>query len=262
MAKKLFLICGMMVFLFTNVFAQSLIEQGDEFWAKRGENFSAEMEVADAGNIDQAIALYKQALNTEDKAQQQAATWKLVRAYHFKGNYTTNDSEVKKQIFDLGKNLGDKGVVDFPECAAMQLHTAIVWGLWGQEYGIMKAAKEGVAGNIKQYCEKSIELNPELEGGSAYRVLGRVYFKAPKIPFLLRWPSKDKAVGFLTTAFEMAPRNLTVQQFLAEALHATGKEDKALLMAQKAMEQAISDDFKVEDIFLKRDIAKLVADWE
>ncbi|MCK5740061.1 hypothetical protein KAH55_12795, partial [bacterium] len=106
MAKKIFLICGLMVFLITNVFAQSLIEQGNEFWAKRGENFSAEMEVADAANIDQVIALYKQALDTDDKEQLETATWKLVQAYHFKGNYTTNDSEVKKEIFDLGKNLG------------------------------------------------------------------------------------------------------------------------------------------------------------
>ena len=262
MSKKLFLICGLMVFLLTNVYAQSLIEQGDAFWAKRSENFSAETDVADAAIIDQAIALYKEALNTEDKEQQKTATWKLVQAYHFKGDYTSNDSKIKKEIFDLGKELGEKGIVEFPDCAPMYLHTAIVWGLWGQEYGIMKAAKQGVAGNIKKYCEKTIELDPKLEGGSAYRVLGRVYFKAPKIPFLLRWPSKDKAVEFLNTAIEISPENLTAQQFLAEALHATGEKEKALAMAKKAMEQPISADFKVEDIFVKRNIAKLLAEWE
>ncbi|HEX9970846.1 MAG TPA: hypothetical protein VGD14_02135, partial [bacterium] len=218
MKRLLILAFGFVLLLSLNVFAQNLLQQADEFYGKRGDVFDNTKLLADVANIDQAIKLYKQAVESTTGAEKEEATWKLMRAYYFKGKYTTSDSETKKKIYDLGKELGKVGLEEFPNSVGVNLFSAIVWGVWGEEYGILKAAKQGVAGKIKDLCEKVNEIDPNFDEAGGNRVLGRVYFKAPKIPLILGWPSKKKAVEILEQGFKIAPQNLNTKQFLAEAL--------------------------------------------
>ena len=85
---------------------QNLIQQADSLYELRGENFDTEKLLADVTNIDQAITIYKKALETATAEEKEEATWKLMRAYYFKGKYTTDDSESKKSVYDQGKDLG------------------------------------------------------------------------------------------------------------------------------------------------------------
>lgn len=262
MKKVVVLTCIVFFAFFLNTFAQDILQEADELWEQRGDNFNQETLLADSTNINNAIALYKKFLTTATDAEKEAATWKLIRAYYFKGGYTTNDSEMKKKIFDLGKDLGNKAVEAYPESAGINLFLAIVWGVWGEEYGILQAAKNGVAGKIKTYCEKAIEIDPNFDEAGGYRVLGRVYFKAPKIWPILRWPSKEKAVEILKKARELAPHNLITQQFLAEALHAEGQKDEAVklmkgILAHEGVAEGIA-----EDAVTKDDVKTILAEWE
>jgi predicted Zn-dependent protease len=242
--------------------SQSLLQQADEYWDKRGEVFQQSELLADSSNINQAIALYKQVITTATGAEKDEATWKHIRAYYFKGKYTTNISEQKKKIYDLGKNLGKVGLAEFPESAGINLFSAIVWGVWGEEYGILKAAREGVAGKIKELCEKAIALDPNFDEAGGYRVLGRVYFKAPKIPLILGWPSKKKAVEFLEKGLQLAPQNLTTRQFLAEALYSQNQKARAIKLMQEILAQEAVSEGIAEDAVIKSEVKASLADWQ
>jgi len=250
-----------LVFVFS-LSAQSLLQEADAFYDNRGENFDQEKLIADPANIDQAIELYKKVLETANGAEKEEATWKLMKAYYFKGKYTTDDSELKKQIYDLGKELGQTGLEEFPESVGIHLFAAIVWGVWGEEYGILKAARQGVAGKIKDHCEKVNKLDPNFDEAGANRVLGRVYFKAPKIPLILGWPSKKKAVGILEKSYEVAPKNLNTRQFLAEALYSQGEKERAIQMMKEILAETETIEGIAEDAVIKHEVKTMLAEWE
>lgn len=241
---------------------QSALEQADALWEKRGENFNPTTLTANPANIDQAIKLYQEALTGATGAAKAEATWKLIRAYYFKGNYTVKDSEIKKAIFDKGKELGEQGIKEFPDSPGIHLFTAIVWGVWGEEYGILKAAKEGVAGKIKTYCEKVIELDPNFDHAGGHRVLGRVYFKAPKIPLILGWPSNKKAIEILEQGLKLAPDNLITKQFLAEALYKEGQKDRAKQLLNDVLATTALVGGVAEDADTKNEVKQLLAEWQ
>ena len=262
MKRLLILAFGFVLLLSLNVFAQNLLQQADEFYGKRGDVFDNTKLLADVANIDQAIKLYKQAVESTTGAEKEEATWKLMRAYYFKGKYTTSDSETKKKIYDLGKELGKVGLEEFPNSVGVNLFSAIVWGVWGEEYGILKAAKQGVAGKIKDLCEKVNEIDPNFDEAGGNRVLGRVYFKAPKIPLILGWPSKKKAVEILEQGFKIAPQNLNTKQFLAEALYSQGQKDKAIQLMKEILAVQETVEGIAEDAVIKQEAKTLLAEWE
>lgn len=260
--SRLLLTAVLVLLIVPGLMSQSLIQQADSLYELRCENFNAESLLADITNIDQAISLYQEALKTATGAEKEEATWKLIRAYYFKGRYTTNDSELKKQIYDLGKNLGEEAIKEFPESAGVNLFLAIVWGVWGEEYGILKAARQGVAGKIKALCEKAIEIDPNFDDAGGYRVLGRVYFKAPKIPLILGWPSKAKAVEILEKGYQLVPQNLITRQFLAEALYSQDQKERAIQLMKGILAEEEIFEGIVEDTVVKSEVATTLAEWE
>jgi len=245
-----------------NLLAQNLLQQADSLYEQRGDVFDTTTLIADSTNINQAIELYKKFIETASGAEKEQATWKLMRSYYFKGKYTTNDSELKKKIYDQGKELGQVGLDEFSESVGINLFSAIVWGVWGEEYGIIKAAKQGVAGKIKKHCEKVIELDPNFDEAGGYRVLGRVYFKAPKIPLILGWPSKKKAVGILEKSYEIAPHNLNTRQFLAEALYSQKQKERAIQLMKEILAEENIREGIAEDAVIKHEVKTTLAEWE
>ncbi len=251
-----FLICTV------NVFAQGSVSDADSLWEKRGESFDQNTLIADAANIDQAIDIYKKVMTTTSGAEKEEATWKLIRAYYYKGKYTVQDSDTKKKIYDLGKELGEEAVKEFPDSPGVNFFLAVVWGVWGEEYGIFAAARKGVAGKIKKRCEKTIKIDPKFEDAGGYRVLGRVYFKAPKIPLILGWPSKKKAVGFLEQSLEIAPEDLNTKQFLAEALYSQKQKERANKLMKEILATEGVIEGVAEDANIKSEVKGILAEWE
>jgi len=261
--KKLIILSIIFVLVsFFSLSAQNLLQQADSLYEMRGEVFDQTELIADSTNINQAIELYKEIIATASGAEKEEAIWKLMRAYYFKGKYTTNDSEMKKKVYDLGKDLGKVGLDEFPESVGIHLFSAIVWGVWGEEYGILKAARQGVAGKIKEHCEKVIELDPNFDEAGGYRVLGRVYFKAPKIPLILGWPSKKKAVEILEKSYNIAPKNLNTRQFLAEALYSQDEKERAIQMMEEILAETDTIEGIAEDAVIKHEVKATLAEWE
>ncbi len=263
MSKRWTLLPLLCLLLFAGaLWAQTLLQQADQYYEQRGAGFNQSKLLADSSQINQAIKLYQQVIASANGAEKEEATWKLIRAYYFKGKYTTQDSERKKKIYDLGKALGEAGLKEFPESPGINLFLAIVWGVWGEEYGILKAAREGVAGKIKELCEKTIALDPNFDEAGGYRVLGRVYFKAPKIPLVLGWPSKKKAVEILEKGLALAPKNLTTRQFLAEALYSQGQKERALELMKGILAETDVLEGIAEDAVIKSEVQATLKDWQ
>jgi len=261
--KKIFmLLFFFLIIVSSKICAQNTISQADLLWEKRGDIFNPETLLADSTTINQAISLYQNIIKEGTGFNKEEATWKLIRAYYFKGNYTTHDSELRKKIYDLGKNLGESAIKEFPDSPGVNLFLAIVWGVWGEEYGILAAAKKGVAGKIKDLCEKSIDIDPEFDEAGGYRVLGRVYFKAPKIPLILGWPSKKKAVEILQQALKIAPSNLTTKQFLAEALYSQDQKELAIKLMKEILATQEIMEGVAEDAVIKSEVKATLAEWE
>ncbi|MBN1350767.1 hypothetical protein JXJ21_15220 [candidate division KSB1 bacterium] len=260
--KQGILICVLLVLFSGGLLGKNLIAEADSIYELRGENFNKQTLLADVTNIDEVIALCQKAIQTSTGAEKEDATWKLMRAYYFKGRYTTHDSEQKKKIYDLGKEVGEKGLEEFPESAGIHLFMAIIWGVWGEEYGIFKAAKEGVAKKIRAHCEKTIELDEMFDEAGGYRVYGRLHFKAPKIPFILGWPSNDEAIKLLEKGHELAPRNLVTRQFLAEALEKDKQKERAIKLMKEILATKEIVEGVVEDTVLKDEVAATLQKWE
>jgi len=260
--KQLILTFILVMAFTTGLTANSLIAEADSLYELRGENFDHETLLASTENIDKAVELYKQAIETTTGSEKEEATWKLMRAYYFKGNYTTHDSEIKKKIYDLAKNLGEEALKEFPESVGIHLFMAINWGVWGEEYGIFKAARKGVAGKIRKHCEKVIELDDMFDDAGGYRVYGRLHFKAPKIPLILGWPSNDKAVELLEKSHELAPALLITKQFLAEALYKKNEKERAIKLMKEILATDEIIEGIVEDAVVKNDVAVILQKWE
>jgi hypothetical protein len=103
----------------------------------------------------------------------------------------------------------------------------------GSSYGVLAAAKEGVADLIKFHSEKIIEFDPKCENGGGYFMLGVVHFRAPYIPFFLTWPDKKIALELLEKANNISEATPIQIKFLAKALVHDGQIDNAKLLLTK-----------------------------
>ena len=253
---------ALMLFFAVTVQAQTNLQQADEAYARRAENFDAATMTVGTANINRAVELYTAAFDQSSGAAKQEACWKLIRACYFKGQYAETGSDAKKAIYDVGKNAGAAGLKEFPESVEINAWMAIIWGVWGEEYGILKSAREGVAGNIRDRCEKVIELDDTYYDATGYRVLGRLHFKAPKIPIILGWPSKEKAVEYLEKAYQIAPGNLNTKLYLAEALYDRKQRERAMTIMGEIVESDEAHQGIVEDAFIRKQAAEILAEWE
>jgi tetratricopeptide (TPR) repeat protein len=215
------------------------VAAGDAAWARRADGHQGDR--AAPGPIDEAIAAFERA--AKEQPERLEATWKLLRALHYKGEFATTERDGKQRIFARGKEVAEggidrlagrlggrgrfddlvaaeaaKAVAGVPEAKPLFLWSAVHWGLWGDVFGRMAAARQGVGDRVRRYCEILIALDERYEDAGGHRVLGRLHTLAPKVPFFTGWVDRDKAVAELRRAVALGPDNLDNHLFLAEAI--------------------------------------------
>lgn len=216
------------------------IAAGDAAWARRAEGHQGPRAVP--GPINEAIAAFERAV--KEQPDRLEGTWKLLRALHYKGDFTTDSNEAKQKIFARGKEVAEAGidrlarrtvggrqkldalspaqaakaVAAVPEAKPLFLWSAVHWGLWGDVFGRMAAARQGVGDKVRRYAEVLIALDERYEDAAGHRILGRLHTLAPKVPFVTGWVDRDKAVSELRRAVALGPDNFDNHVFLAEAL--------------------------------------------
>ncbi|HTG35878.1 MAG TPA: hypothetical protein VLB76_23375 [Thermoanaerobaculia bacterium] len=216
------------------------IAAGDAAWARRADGQQGARAIP--GPVDEAIAAYERAV--KEQPERLEGTWKLLRALHFKGDFTTNSNDAKQKAFARGKEVAEAGidrlakrtagsrqkldamspaqaakaVAGVPEAKPLFLWAAVHWGLWGDVFGRLAAARQGVGDRVKIYSETLIALDERYEDAGGHRILGRLHTLAPKVPFVTGWVDRGKAVSELRRAVALGPDNLDNHVFLAEAL--------------------------------------------
>jgi tetratricopeptide (TPR) repeat protein len=216
------------------------IAAGDAAWARRAEGHQGARALP--GPIDEAIAGYERAV--KEQPDRLEGTWKLLRALLYKGDFTTDSNDAKQKIFARGKEVAEAGidrlakrtsgsrekldaltpgqaakaVAAVPEAKPLFLWSAVHWGLWGDVFGRLAAARQGVGDKVRRYSEILIALDERYEDAAGHRILGRLHTLAPKVPFFTGWVDRDKAVSELRRAVALGPDNFDNHVFLAEAL--------------------------------------------
>jgi tetratricopeptide (TPR) repeat protein len=240
----------------------SHLEEADEYYAKRDAGFNPGSLMVEPVNIEKAIEAYLKAVEESSGAKKEEALWKLLRAYYFKGNFTIFDRASRRELYEEARVIAYKGLEEFPDSRGINLWTAVIWGVWAQEYGTWKAARKGVAGKMKALTNKVIDLDENYDDAAGYRLLGRLHFKSPRIPLFLGWPSNKKAQLFLEKAYKLAPHNLWTQQYLAEVLYKREQEDRAKALMRKIISTEETVHGVVEDAWIKREAADMLKKWE
>src|SRR3954449_13638757 len=82
------------------------IAAGDAAWARRAEGHQGAKALA--GPIDEAVAAYERAV--KEQPDRLEGTWKLLRALHYKGDFTTNSNDARQKAFARGKEVAEAGI--------------------------------------------------------------------------------------------------------------------------------------------------------
>ena len=249
--------------------AAPAIARGDEAWARRAEG--AKGGRAARPPIAAAVAAFEDAVKADPANLE--ARWKLLRALWFEGEYVASTKEDKQRLFGRGKTvaeeawtvvgqrvgagkLGSARVADrvaalrgVPEAAPLLLWSAANWGLWGDAYGKLAAARQGVAGKVRDWGETLVALDERFAGAAGHRVLGRLHSEAPKIPFVTGWVDHDKAIAELEKATAMEPAELSNRFYLADSLlaHRAQAKERALALLREVAATPPRPAYHVED---------------
>ena len=223
--------------------SQNELEKGITYYNQRLEG--SVKSSAKPEPITNAINNFQYAL--KNAATETDAALYLLKSYYFRGKYVHKDKEKQKFDFSKGKELGEKYVKNYPDSAPFQFWYLVNLGSWSEVYGIITAAREGVAEIMKEHSEKIISLDPEYENGGGYFMLGAVHFKSPYIPFLLSWPDNDDAIKYLTKAINVGEATPNQKIYLAQAMYKDGQKSYAINMLKEVSNMQPSVEETVRD---------------
>jgi tetratricopeptide (TPR) repeat protein len=262
--------------------ATASIAAGDAAWSRRAEGHQGGR--AAAGPVDEAIAAYERAVKAQPDRLE--CSWKLLRALFFKGEHAARTAEEKQRVFGHGKEVAEaafdrlagrvggrakldamapaqaaKALSGIPEATPIALWAGVHWGLWGDAFGRLAAARQGVGDKIRRYAEIGIALDERYDEAAGHRLLGRLHDQAPKVPFFTGWVNRGMAVSELRRAVALAPDSFLNQLYLAEALldHQADKAGEAREILRKLLARPPSPARLVEDEKALADARALLA---
>ncbi|HSS78125.1 MAG TPA: hypothetical protein VLV54_15450 [Thermoanaerobaculia bacterium] len=245
------------------------IAAGDAAYARRAEGHQGAK--AQPGPINEALAAFERAV--KEQPDRLEGSWKLLRAIHFKGDFVAQTNDEKQKIYARGKEVSEaaisrlatkaggrakldamtpaqaaKALAGIPEAPPLFLWAAVDWGLWGDAFGHLAAARQGVGDKVRTYSEILNALDERYEDAAGHRILGRLHTLAPKVPFFTGWVDRGKAVSELRKAVALGPANWDNDLFLAEALfdHFPAKSAEAREICRKLLTRQPVPDLLVE----------------
>ena len=243
--------------------AVELLSRADAIYARRAEG--ARGAIAATGPVDAAVAAYKAVLKVDDGSL--AARAGLLRAIFFRGSFCDTPPDEQVRLFEEAKQIADdtvqkverslgavKGPVRiaalrrFPAATQVYLWAAVSWGQWSVDHKLA-AVWQAAAPRIRDLAQTVVDLDPAMDQGSAYLILGRLHSECPRILMLTRWISRTKAIAFLRQALEAGPDNTPNLFFLADALlnHQPAQADEARQLLERCARAEPRPAWAVED---------------
>ena len=231
------------IFTFSLIVAQSDLENGIRYYNQRHEGCVEDRAAPEP--ISKAISYFEKAL--ADRINKDDASLYLLKSYYFKAKFTENNKKKKKNLLRKGKELGQELVDRFPESAEYRYWYLVNLGSWAEVYGILAAAREGVADQMRSHSKKIIEIDPGYEHGGGYFMLGAVHYKSPYIPFLLSWPNNTDAIKWLEISYNTGEAKLAQGVYLAQAFFKDGRKNEAHNLLDKISQATASEDYFASD---------------
>lgn len=223
----------------TTVNAADDMAPGDQAWSQRHMGHRGSKAAAEP--IQRAIDAYAAVLSANPGNLE--ARWKLLRAFHFKGEFVLDNDKDRLALFKTGREIAEAGRLRIEteygldrglfrtdparvasavgyraDVAGFCFWGAANWGLWGQYSGKMISALTGLVNKIRQLAEIMVLMDESIEDGGAHRLLGHFNARVPRIPMFTWWVDRDLAISELRLSLKVAPDSLLSKIYLAEAL--------------------------------------------
>jgi hypothetical protein len=228
--------------------------RGDRAWARRAEGQLDGR--AAPGPIGAAIDAYEAAVADEPRSLE--ASWKLLRALRFSASFATGDVATMRGTYDLARgeserafallaeHLGDENRFrsatpdelrahlapdDVRNAARLYFWAAVNLGEWSRIAGLVEAVRADVPNTLRDYAQRSLALDPDVEQGGALRLLSRLHAEVPHLPFLFDWVDRAQAVPLAERAVARYPQHPGNLYVLGLAILDTAPERKADALA-------------------------------
>jgi len=223
--------------------AQSAFEQGVNYYQKRAEKHTG-LKV-DSTNINLAINSFSRAL----KIKNEQSFEYLLECFYYKGAFVESEKPKQKQVWLTGKLLGEKAIKQYPKNKKILLWFIANYSKYGEAQGVVASAKNGLADKIKTYAEQLLALDPKFADGAAYKLLGVINYKVPKIPLIISWPSKQKAEKYLIKALKENSKSVSNLYYYAEFLVEEKRDAEAKILLNKIVKTTPRDSYLIEDSY-------------
>lgn len=158
------------------------------------------------------------------------------------------DAEDKLAFFDEGVQCGETGIEIDEDCLEANFWLAVNYGSYGQEKGIMQSL--ALINPMKERAEKAVELDETYFYGGPWRVLGRLYHKAPGFPFSIG--NTKKSIECLEKAVGFGEKFFLNRIFLAEAYISNRDKAKAREQLEWILNAPLNKNHEIEDEDYKR----------
>ena len=169
------------------------------------------------------------------------------------GEYAA-DADDKLFFFDEGVQCGKEGVGINKDSLESNFWLAVNYGSYGQAKGVMQSL--ALVQPMKERAERAAEIDGSYFYGGPWRVLGRLYHKAPGFPFSVG--DKKKAEDCLEKALEFGPKFYLNHLFLAELYISNREKAKAREHLEWILNAPPSKNHEREDEGYKREAEALL----
>ncbi len=204
----------------------------------------------DESNLDTAFDLLEEI--TEKDLTCDWAFGLTSEIYYWTGEFAP--SEDKLFNFEHGVNYAEKGVAANENSLEANFWLSVNYGSYGTEKGIMKSLE--LIKPIKKCAERVLEIDESYFYGGPWRVLGRLYHKAPGFPFSVG--DTKKGIECLEKALEFGAKFYLNHLFIAEAYQTAGNKPKAIEHLEWIINAPLNKNHEIEDAIYKKDAESML----
>jgi tetratricopeptide (TPR) repeat protein len=243
--------------------AAAALAEGDAHYERRAEG--AHGAVADPAHVEAAMAAYRRAVNLDPRSLEARAGF--LRAVFFRGGFCDMPPVPQMKIFEEAKRLAEDTVQMLekslgspkgparvaalrrvPAATPVYFWAAVSWGQWASDHKIA-AAWQGAAARMRDLAQTVVDIDPTMDQGSAYLILGRLHAECPRIPMLTHWISRAQALAYLRKALAIGPSNTPNIYFLADAIldNDPARKDEARHLLERCASAEPRAEYLVED---------------
>jgi tetratricopeptide (TPR) repeat protein len=218
--------------------------------------------------VEEAIADYRRALTLRPDSAE--ARFRLLRALFFRAKFCGGDAPERRRLSEEAREVANDGLDRLeertggkpgpeslsalraaPGAAELLYWCSVAWGEWALNHNRLSAAGAGAPRRIRDLAQVVIDLDPALEEGGGYRILGRLHDQCPSVPLVSGWVSRQTALDSLRKAYAAFPDNAVNQLFLAEAIlrHDPAHREEARAILARLASAPPRQEYRVEQAY-------------